>query len=150
MTERTRRIPVDPEYAYALGYAIYCFCYLEWEVAWIIERLDPGYIRNNRGKTAGKFARDLGDRIGKATGLEAPLLARLLIFSGRFGALAKRRNALLHANPFTAHDSEQRLRYSGKAGEIDWKLDDIIAVTKNFESASLEANELLHRHLSKS
>jgi hypothetical protein len=60
----TKRIPVDPEYSCALGYAIYCFCSLEWHVVWIIERLDPGYIRKIRGKTTARdFSNNLKGRI---------------------------------------------------------------------------------------
>jgi hypothetical protein len=44
------RISVDPEYTCALGYAIYCFSSLEWNVAWIIERLDPGYSGRFSGR----------------------------------------------------------------------------------------------------
>jgi hypothetical protein len=143
------RIRVDPEYACVLGYAIYCYCSLEWNVVWIIERLDPGYIRKIQWKTASKFSRDLAGCIEKAVGLEEPLRARLLAFSDRFKPLTRRRDALLHANPSTAPGGEQRLQYSGETGVIDWPLDDIIAASEDFESASLEANELFYRHLSK-
>jgi hypothetical protein len=148
MTERARRISVDPEYACALGYAIYCYCSLEWNVVWIIERLDPGYIRKIQWKTANKFSQGLARRIEKAVGLEETLRARLSVFSDRFKPLTKRRDALLHANPSTATGGEQRLHYSGETGVIDWPLADVIAVSEEFESASIEANELFHRHLS--
>jgi hypothetical protein len=79
--------------------------------------------------------------------LEATLLSRLRALSDRFSILVDRRNELLHANPSTAPGDEQRLHFVGKMGNIDWPLDDVITVTQDFEAASLEANELFHRHL---
>jgi hypothetical protein len=105
-------------------------------------------LRTIQWKTAGKFWKDLAGRIEIAVGLEATLRERLLALSDRFKALKDRRDALLHANPSTV-GGEQRLHYSGEKGVIDWPLADIIAVSKEFESASIEANELFHRHLPK-
>lgn len=49
--------------------------------------------------------------------------------------------------PFTGENDEQRLLYVGKAAKVDWTLDEIIATGKQFEDASIEANELFHKHL---
>jgi hypothetical protein len=147
MTKTTRRIHVDPEYACALGYAVYCFGSLEWNVVWIIERLDPGYIQKIRGKSARNISNDLIARTKKSPWLEATLLSRLRALSDRFSILVDRRNELLHANSSSAPGGGQRLHYFGKTGNIDWPLDDVITVTQNFESANLEANELFQRHL---
>jgi hypothetical protein len=147
MNEDTRRIPVDAEYANALGYSVYCFCYLEWGAVWIIQCLEPGYIHQIQGRTAGQFANHLVKVISKATTLEADVHLRLLAFSKRFKDLVERRNALVHGTPFTAKDGEQRLSYSGKTGKTDWTVDKITALAKEFEAASIEAAELFHNHL---
>jgi hypothetical protein len=54
MTERTHRIPVTLN-TQMLGYAVYCFCYLEWGAIWIIELFEPKYVHKiqRQKKTAG-------------------------------------------------------------------------------------------------
>jgi hypothetical protein len=147
MTERTRRIPVSPEYANALGYAVYCFCYLEWGAIWIIERFDAKYIHKIQKKTAGQVAKHLSTLATKATGLEESTHERLIAFATLFTELAERRNSLVHGKPFTGENGEQRLSYVGKAAKVDWTLAEINSLTKQFEAASIEAGELFHEHL---
>ena len=52
------RIPVEERYLSALGRATYNFAYLEWQIVWIINVLDPDYVNSVRGKTAGCIAKD--------------------------------------------------------------------------------------------
>jgi hypothetical protein len=55
---------------------------------------------------------------------------------------------LLHGKPFTGEGGEQRLRYESKAGKVvDWNIAEISSLAKEFEAASIEANELFHKHL---
>ena len=147
MANITYRIPVAEDFAKAIGHAVYSFCYLEWGVVWIIQCLEPGYIHNIQGLTAGRFAEHLTRRIDVATTVEGSLKIRLKAFAAQFKELVKRRNELVHGNPFTADGGEQRLGYSGKKGRVDWTLADIIDVTRSFENASVEAGELLHGYL---
>jgi hypothetical protein len=149
MSEPAYRIPVAPEYAKALGHAVYSFCYLEWGVVWIIQCLEPGYIHDIQGFTAGKFAKHLTGRVKAPASLETNLRARLEKFAAQFTDLVKDRNALVHGNPFTADGGEQRLGYSGRKGRVDWTLSDIINLTRRFEAASIEAGDLLRGHLLK-
>ena len=149
MAETTRRISVSPEYVNALGYAVYCFCYLEWGAIWIIERFEPKYV--HRIQIQKKTARDVADRLKTlatgAKGLEKPIHKRLVEFATLFKDLVERRNWLVHAKPFTGENGEQRLNYVGKAGKVDWTIAEINSLAKQFEDASIEAGELFHEHL---
>jgi hypothetical protein len=149
MTERTRRIPVSPEYANALGYAVYCFCYLEWGAIGIIERFEPKYVNKiqTQKKTAGDVAKDLNTFATGAKGLEEPIHKRLVAFATLFKDLVDRRNWLVHGKPFTGENGEQRLHYESKAVKVDWTLPEIIELAKQFEAASIEAGELFHKYL---
>jgi hypothetical protein len=122
MTERTRRIPVDPKYASALGYAVYCFCYLEWGAILIIERFKPKYVHKIQVQKI--TARDVAEKLNAvatgANGLEESTHKRLVAFATLFMDLVERRNWLVHGKPFTGENGEQRLRYESKAGKADW------------------------------
>ena len=149
MTERTRRIPVSAEYANALGYAVYCFCYLEWGAIWIIERFKPKYVQKIQAQkiTARDVAKKLSTVATGAKGLEEPIHKRLIAFATLFRDLVESRNRLVHGKPFTGENGEQRLRYESKAVKVDWTIDEINSLAKQFEDASIEANELFHKHL---
>ncbi len=119
MTEKTRRIPVSTEYTNALGYAVYCFCYLEWNAIWIIERFESKYV--HKIQTQKKTARDVADRLKTlatgARGLTESTHKRLIAFATLFKELVELRNRLIHAKPFTGENGEPRLHYEGKGGE---------------------------------
>jgi hypothetical protein len=138
---------VSPEYTNALGYAVYCFCYLEWHAICIIERFHPKYIHQLPRKTAGQVADHLKALATRANGLEESTHKRLISFATLFKELVERRNSLVHAEPFTGEKREQRLSYPGKAAKVDWTLAELTSVAKQFEDASIEANELFHKHL---
>lgn len=147
MVEINYRIPVAQNYAEALGRAVYSFCYLEWGVIWIIECLSQGFLADATGKTAGQIADRFLNEVKQPHGLDTSLEARLHGFAQSFQILVRSRNALVHGNPYTADDGEQRLGYYGKAGRIEWPLSDIVDVTLEFEAAATEASDLLHNHL---
>ncbi len=97
MTERTRRIPVSTEYTNALGYAVYCFCHLEWGAIWIIERFKPKYVHKIQVQkiTARDVAKQLNTVATGAKGLEDPIHGRLVAFATLFRDLVESRNRLV-------------------------------------------------------
>ena len=105
------RVPVDAQYANAIGVAAYAFARLEWSAVYVCERLQSGYVGKVSRKTAGVIATDLvrlSSRIGDASDrVEAtgPAL--------EFKRLVGRRNDLLHANPSTAPGGDQLLHRHG-------------------------------------
>jgi hypothetical protein len=137
-----RRFQCDAQYIEALGLAVYNFAMLEYNVAYIIERLKPGYMREyiSQKKTAGSVANDFAQALERAKGhaAEADLTAIYNLFVG----LKVRREKLLHANPGTAADGVQVLRY--QADSIAWDLDAVSKAATDFAVAATEANSLLY------
>ncbi len=93
-------------------------------------------------ETAGQVADHLKALATRARGLEESTHKRLISFATLFKELVERRNSLVHAEPFTGENGEQRLSYPGKAAKVDWTLAELASVAKRFEAASIEANEL--------
>jgi hypothetical protein len=138
-----RRYQCDPQYIEALGYAVFSFAILEYNIANIIERFRPGYVREyiSQEKTAGTVANDFDQAIvEQAKGHAAE--AELLDISKAFRDLKNRRNKLLHANPLTAPDGAQVLRH--QALDILWDLETVCQAAKDFEDAAVKAGSLLH------
>ena len=141
------RIGADPAYLKAVGQAFYNFTYLEWCVVWTIVRLSAdGFASVPRGQTAQKIAQALTKSIDATSPpLPANLRKRLVKFDERFRAAIKLRNKLLHAHPYTASDSTQRL----SGGGHDWPIGGVEDAAKSFEDAAIFGNEIFHGDLAK-
>lgn len=133
------RIPVAPEYANALGYTVYCFCYLEWGAIYLAETLKPGHIHKVRKRTAGQIAEKLSKLVRKPSSASPELLKRMEKFASDFEDLVGLRNKLVHAHPISAKNKEQRLKYWEQP---DWTIEKIEEAAKAFEIASVEAGAL--------
>ena len=137
-----RRYQCDARYIEALGFAVWNFAIFEYNVANIIERLRAGYLLEyiSQQKTAGIVANDFAQAIARAQGHAAA--AELLDIYKEFRDLKDRRNKLLHANPMTAPDGTQVLRF--QARDIAWDLDTVRQAATDFEAAAEKAGSLLH------
>lgn len=140
------RIPVDDSYVLLVGRATYHFAYLEWGIVWIGEKLQPGFLQATRSLTVGKMA-NMFREVCQAVNSETLPKDRLAALATKFKELVDRRNQLMHGNPFTAEGRAQRLRYQGKSGECEWTEDEIKKVALEFQTAAIEANDLLHGRL---
>lgn len=112
-------IPAKDQYLRELGRATYNFAYAEWGIVWLAETLEPGFLSDAQTLTAGQIARRFSSAVEKVPVTEHDL-AELIELAKRFLGLVEERNRLLHGNPFTADDGEQRLLYSGKHGRKEW------------------------------
>jgi hypothetical protein len=139
-----RRVPCDAQYIEALGYAVYNFATLEFNVAYIIERLEPGYLQEyiSNEKTAGDVAKDLAQAKQRAEAQGHTAAAELRDIYNAFVDLKNRRNKLLHANPTTAPSGAQQLHYL--ALSIAWDLDAVHQSATDFAAAAEKANSLLY------
>ena len=144
MNDQSERIPVADDYLRALGRATYNFAYLEWDISWLAETLQPGFLGRCSTMTAGNIAccfynlvDILDDTVADKDGLQA--LAR------DFKELVSDRNSLLHGHPHTALTGEQRLAYSGTRGNAaDWTIKKMTNFSSRTATASIYAGELLH------
>lgn len=63
--------------------------------------------------------------------------------AARFNELTERRNALMHANPGTASNGDQRLFRHGD----EWTIDEINALSDEITACAGELNQLNHQVL---
>ena len=112
------RIPHDEEYVTALGRAVYGFAYYEWGVIYLIQRIEPGFVRrhidSNPPMTSGAVATHLRaawDKYAKRTGHDESVALRIQQCVLSFDELRGERNRLIHAHPITDHDGSQILHY---------------------------------------
>lgn len=137
------RIPVEDEYLIALGRATYNFTYLEWGIVWLTEILNPGFLARAESMTAGQIAREFEQQVDK---LDENIQDKNYLnqLASTFLNLKNKRNELLHGNPYTAENGEQRLLYSSASTRQDWTISEIVEVARSFEDAAIKAGSLLH------
>ena len=131
------RIAVEPQYASALGLAVYAFASLEWNAVRCCERIEPGSIETLSDRTAGRVAdtlRHLGKRLAPSPGQEA--LERA---AEDFQAFTRTRNNLVHSKPGVGPDGKERLFRDGD----QWTLEELEAVADAFAECSARLNDCL-------
>jgi hypothetical protein len=143
------RLPVDEGYYKLIGQATYAFTYLEWSVVCIGDKIAPGFLNEAAPKTAGSIGLLLESKVKTFAG-DAALTAEIADLAGKFRALAKRRNKLLHAHPATLH-GKQRLHYWSPEQDpltgsnvFDWEPGDVVAFTNDTQDLALLASRLLY------
>jgi hypothetical protein len=138
MKDDRLRVPIDEPYLRSVGLAVICFARLEWDAVWCCEKIQPGYISGVGSKTAGQIANDL---VGLAAGHPLPaVIASLGPPTAEFKRLVGRRNDLMHANPATAPNGDQRLFRKG----AEWTIAMIDDVADEFVAAGGPLNH--HHH----
>ena len=143
LTEQSHRLPVAEDYLSALGRAAYNFSYLEWAVIWLAETLQPGFLQMASTMTAGEIVKKFAIVVEKVDETDQDK-ARLQILDRNFSDLVTIRNRLMHGNPHTVLNGEQRLLYDGKHGRKDWTIDSMKDFSSCTATASIEIRELLH------
>ena len=142
MTEQSERIPVAEDYLRALGRATYNFAYLEWDVIWLTETLQSGFLRKASTMTAGQVADCFSKAVEKLDDTD-PDKVRLQTLASDFIQIVADRNSLMHGNPHTAKTGEQRLLYDGRHGRRDWTIESMIQFSERDATASIEAGTML-------
>lgn len=143
MPNDRKRIPIDDQYAHALGLAAYCFAVCEWNAVWSAERLQPGYIATIEPlrKTAGAIAKEL---VSLVHAIGDPTLMSICVPpSLEFQRLVHDRNGLLHGKPGTALNGDQRLFRHGQ----EWTIEVIDTFTDQVSACSIQLNQMVHTHL---
>lgn len=137
MSQERLLVPIQPDYASALGLAIFCFAQLEWHAIWCCERIEPGSLNELEERTAGQVAdtllhlvRDLGE-----TAAEQDLKAA----AADFHALVGTRNNLVHAKPGISIAGEQALYRHGD----QWLLSELESVADAFAVCSADLEKAL-------
>jgi hypothetical protein len=135
--------PYDPQYIEALGLAVHNFAWLEYNVVWIIEQLEPNYwgdyVSNEKG--AGAVANDL-DRVIEEHAKGHATEAELRDISKEFRGLKYLRDKLLHATPVVASDG-RRLHHLTR--DIAWSLDRVRQAATDFAAAAESAHTVFRK-----
>lgn len=141
MKDDRLRVPIDDPYLHAVGLAVICFARLEWDAVWCCEKITPGYLASVGTKTAGQIANDLVTRAAGHT--DPAIVASLCAPAAEFKRLVGRRNDLMHANPATAQNGDQRLFRHG----VEWTIAEVNDVADEFVAAGTPLNYHLHNVL---
>jgi hypothetical protein len=143
MAKHADRVPVDDRYLRALGRGTYNFAYLEWGIVWLTETIEHNFLVEARKLTAGQISNRFSHAVNGLSS-EVPDKGALFELASSFVQIVEDRNKLMHGNPFTAAEGEQRLLYNGRHGHKDWTIELIDAFSDETAIASFEANRLLH------
>lgn len=137
MNDERLRVPIDDAYVHAMGLATICFARLEWNAVWCCEKMCVGYLNTVGTKTAGQIANDLVSLAGAHP--DSTVVASLGSAAAEFKRLVGKRNDLVHANPGTASNGDQRLFRKGS----EWTIDRVNDAADEFAAAS----EPLNHHI---
>jgi hypothetical protein len=93
--------------------------------------------------TAGQIAKRFESAVVRVSATE-PDQAELTELARSFLALVEERNRLIHGDPFTANNGEQRLLYSGKYGRKDWSEELMQQFSDDAADLGSAAGRILH------
>ncbi len=100
-----------------------------------------GYVSSVGAKTAGQIANVLTQVVAGIS--DAKLKALVEPHAVEFAGLVKRRSDLMHANPTTAPNGDQRLiRHS-----TQWTIPEVDDLADEFSACQIEINDLHHKVL---
>lgn len=148
------RIPHDEEYVAALGRAVYGFAYCEWRVIYLIDRLEPGFVRryidSNPPMTSGVVARRLRealDRYREGAQHDARKVLKIEKCRLSFDELLEARNSLIHAHPITDDDGTTQLLHYQSFRAVHgerWSLERIKRFAHDASMASLAVGQIYY------
>ncbi len=147
----TPTYPIAGDYVRLLGYAVFMYAMLEWQVVYVGEKLKPGFVNENVGKEGGGIANAFDAALSAASSaLSTEVAQRLEEMARKFRNLKDRRNTLIHARPITMPGTERTpgLSYEGRSGSALWTRRELIDAIREFEAAAREANDIYYKVLS--
>ena len=150
---KATRIPVDGEYAALLGKAVYVFAYYEWTIIWIIEFLEPGFVKEYSRETimtSGTVERRFERAIDNTNViLDDATKDELRDCLSNFSDLVTKRNALIHAHPVTDSDGSQILSYQTKPTrslpDMKWPSSEVQKIISEIDEVAPEASAIMDK-----
>lgn len=149
------KVPVNDEYSFILGKAIYIFSYYEWIIINIMEKLNPGFVNYysrpiNIPLTSGKVKSEFYNMINQNTFPKCGInKTEFDDCYKQFDALIEKRNALIHAHPITDIDGSQILSYQTKPNmkfsDIIWTVYKVEELIQDFDKAAVSALIILDK-----
>ena len=148
------RVPVDDDYVALVGKAVYIFAYYEWSIIWIVELMQPGFVkeysRAERPMMSGAVKARLKAAIETSSVDDTRVSGRELeACLAEFDALIIKRNALIHAHPITDVDGAQVLAYQTNSSrplpDMKWQAEEVAGLIASFDKAAVSAGQILDR-----
>ena len=139
MIEFSERIPVDPEYAKSLGFAIYNYATLAWMVVYLGSLVDPDFVNKESTLKFEEIASNFSSLSDSGGHSEFPSIAQ------RFNDLTARRADLERAIPITAYGGAQELDGTRNGKDDQWTIDNVKQFAADLQALDLEANALYYK-----
>ena len=132
---------------------MYMFSYYEWTLVYIIEQLEPGFVREYSREiplTSGQLARRLCETIKEQTDISESDRNDLTGLHKKFKELVAQRNALIHAHPVTEEGGAQILNYQASTkrpiSDLTWKTERIEEFRNQIDRASSRASKVFRQY----
>ena len=139
MIEFSERIPVDPEYAKSLGFAIYNYATLAWMIVYLGSLVDPDFVEKESTLKFEEIASNFSSLSDTGKHPEFPSIAQ------RFNDLTARRADLERAIPITAYGGAQELDGTRSGKDSQWTIDTVKQFADDLQALDLEANALYYK-----
>ena len=138
------RIPLNREYCTELGVAVYGFAYYEWIIIYIIECLNPGFVKKYcRGKpmASGEVKSSFEELLKNHQ--NHPQINELSDCCQEFAILIHKRNALIHAHPIEGNILNYQAELAKTITDFKWQKEDIVSFIKDIDSSACFAASVL-------
>lgn len=113
-------VPADSEFVHSLGRAVFNFAHLEWQVNWLGEQIQPGFLAQCKDLTAGQMAGEFKTVAAKIPTTEDDQNA-ITALAASFADIVQDRNRLVHGSPaMLMPDEKTAILYVGKNGFAEW------------------------------
>jgi len=141
---------VEPSYLQAIGQFVWNFALLEWDVVYIVVKLNNDeWTKTRLNSTSGDISKALARSIEEqAARLPTAYVIRLRAFAKHYEADILERNGLLHVHPYTASDGAQQLGGEDRKKVLrEWTLERLREHAELFKVHQREGNALLHEYV---
>ena len=146
------RVPFDENYVSQIGKAVYLFSYYEWTIIYLVEQLQPGFVKSySRGKpmTSGDVLKAFKKAIKQAPSDYYGNNTAFWDCFNEFKRLKPKRDALVHAHPITDIDGSQILNYQGEPkkliSDLKWDKGKVCDFIRDVDAAACRAGELFYK-----
>jgi hypothetical protein len=145
-------MPPD-EYLQAIGRLLWNFSLLEWDVVYLIVKLNgddwsKAKLEETSATIAKSFERSLEDAVST---LPPEFLERLRSVAKLYKRDILERNGLLHAHPYTAATGAQQLGGTDRLATLrEWSLERLQSTAFQIANHQRQANALLHEYVHQS
>jgi len=141
------------EYLQAIGQVVWYFALLEWNVAYLIVKLNgDDWSKAKLEETSATIAKSFERSIENAVSTLSPeFLVRFRSVAKLYRSDIGERNGLLHVHPYTAASGAQQLGGTDRLATMrEWTLERLQSTASQIANHQRQANALLHEYVQQS